>query len=52
VDLRSHAPGTTHLVLDHTGFSGWNGFVTGTVLRFGWRSLLRKELAEVVTSAA
>lgn len=41
-------PDGTLLRLDHTGFSGWNGIVAGTILRFGWRGLLKTELANLV----
>jgi hypothetical protein len=34
--------------LDHTGFSGLNGMIAGTMLRFGWKSLLKGKFAQVV----
>lgn len=40
----------TLLRLDHTGFNGWNGFVAGTILRFGWRGLLKTELPDLLNS--
>lgn len=43
-------PDGTLLRLDHTGFDGWNGFVAGTILRFGWRGLLKSELPELLDS--
>lgn len=43
-------PGGTLLRLDHTGFTGWNRFVAGTILRFGWRGLLTTELPGVLDS--
>jgi uncharacterized protein YndB with AHSA1/START domain len=45
--LTEQADGTL-VRLDHTGFTGWNGLVAGTILRFGWRRLLTTELAELL----
>jgi uncharacterized protein YndB with AHSA1/START domain len=42
--ISDHADGV-HVRLDHTGFSGWNGIVAGTMLRFGWKSLLKTMFA-------
>jgi uncharacterized protein YndB with AHSA1/START domain len=44
----SDHPNGTHVRLDHTGFRGTNGFIAGTMLRFGWKSLLKKKFAELV----
>jgi uncharacterized protein YndB with AHSA1/START domain len=40
----------TRVRLDHTGFGGMNGFIAGTMLRFGWRSLLKTKFAALVES--
>jgi uncharacterized protein YndB with AHSA1/START domain len=45
--LTEHADGT-HLRLDHTGFHGLNGIIAGSMLRFGWRSLLKSKFAALV----
>jgi uncharacterized protein YndB with AHSA1/START domain len=42
----------TRVRLDHTGFHGFNGFIAGSMLRFGWRSLLKTKLAALVESEA
>jgi uncharacterized protein YndB with AHSA1/START domain len=42
---------STRVTLDHTGFTGVNGFVAGTMLRFGWRSLLKTEFAALIESS-
>jgi uncharacterized protein YndB with AHSA1/START domain len=44
-------PEGTLLCLDHTGFDGWNGFVAGTILRFGWRGLLKSDLPNLLNAA-
>lgn len=48
--LTDHADGT-RVQLDHTGFAGWNGMIAGTMLRFGWKGLLKTELAAEIASA-
>lgn len=45
-ELRPTADGGTHLVLTHDGFRGLSGFFLMTMLRFGWRGLVRKVLPE------
>jgi uncharacterized protein YndB with AHSA1/START domain len=47
--LTDHHDGT-HVRLDHTGFTGFNGFIAGSMLRFGWRSLLKTKFATLVES--
>jgi uncharacterized protein YndB with AHSA1/START domain len=42
--ISEHADGV-HVKLDHTGFGGWNGMIAGTMLRFGWKSLLKGKFA-------
>jgi uncharacterized protein YndB with AHSA1/START domain len=44
----SACDGGTRVQLDHTGFSGWNGIIAGTMLRFGWKGLLKTKLVEVI----
>ncbi len=48
--LSEHIDGT-RVRLDHTGFNGMNGFIAGSMLRFGWKSLLKKKFAALVESA-
>jgi uncharacterized protein YndB with AHSA1/START domain len=40
----------TRVQLDHTGFNGMNGLIAGTMLRFGWKSLLKSKLAVLIES--
>lgn len=44
--LKSLSDSETLLILSHTGFEGFSGWVTKQVLRFGWKGLLRKKLAQ------
>jgi uncharacterized protein YndB with AHSA1/START domain len=39
-------PGGTRVVLEHDGFRGVSGLFLMTMLRFGWRGLLRRILPE------
>ena len=41
-------PSGTRITLDHTGFTGARGRLTGLLLRFGWKGLLNKQLATLV----
>lgn len=43
--------GGTRLTLDHTGFTGVRGRMTGVLLRFGWKGLLSKKLPSVIDEA-
>jgi uncharacterized protein YndB with AHSA1/START domain len=43
-------PDGVRVRLDHTGFSGWNGMIAGTMLRFGWKSLLKGDFANAIAT--
>ncbi len=47
----SDHPDGTRARLGHTGFQGWSGMIAGTMLRFGWKGLLKTKLANEITSA-
>jgi uncharacterized protein YndB with AHSA1/START domain len=47
----SDHPDGTRVRLDHTGFAGWNGMIAGTMLRFGWKGLMKKKLADAIAAS-
>jgi len=49
-ELRSLAENKTSLTLSHSGFVGFNGWVTRQILNFGWKSLLGKKLPAFLTT--
>jgi uncharacterized protein YndB with AHSA1/START domain len=48
--LEPHGTGT-RLTLDHTGFTGVKGRLTGLLLRFGWKGLLRDSLPKALVTS-
>lgn len=44
-ELKSLATNQTSLTLSHSGFEGFNGWVTRQILNFGWKRLLSKKLS-------
>jgi uncharacterized protein YndB with AHSA1/START domain len=46
-DLTPTADGGTTLVLTHEGFRGLSGLFLGTLLRFGWRGYVRRDVREI-----
>ena len=48
-ELKSLNDSSTHVTLKHSGFAGFNGWVTKQILKFGWRNLLKKNLTEYIS---
>jgi len=47
--LRELTRDQTLLTLTHDGFEGFNGWMTQTMLRFGWKKLLSKKLEKYLS---
>lgn len=47
-ELKSLDDNKTHVTLKHSGFVGFNGWVTKQILKFGWRNLLKKNLTQYI----
>lgn len=48
--LKSINDKETSLVLSHSGFVGFNGWVTRQILNFGWKNLTRKKLTSFLNA--
>ncbi|MEM7367038.1 MAG: SRPBCC domain-containing protein [Bacteroidota bacterium] len=44
-ELKRIGEGQTMFTLSHTGFEGFNGWITRRILSFGWKKLLKRNLS-------